>query len=241
MELLLERAEALIVDEPDAREAVRVLRMLSDLARGRQTDYLSDRPNARSTTFLSGQMLAWDALHAALRGDLRRAQESASAATDATCDFYVLNIASFARALALHTTDEKTSERLMLSTVRACVDTGDYISLVATYRAWPELLRFATRDASVCRALTDIVERFDPELAERFGIATTMARAASGDLAVLSPREREVLHLVSEGLKNREIAQRLFISEATAKLHVRHVLQKLGVRSRTEAALHLLG
>jgi DNA-binding NarL/FixJ family response regulator len=52
----------------------------------------------------------------------------------------------------------------------------------------------------------------------------------------LSPREREVLELMAEGLKNREIAERLFLSEATVKTHVRHLLDKLRLRNRAEAA-----
>jgi DNA-binding NarL/FixJ family response regulator len=47
--------------------------------------------------------------------------------------------------------------------------------------------------------------------------------------------------LLTEGLTNREIAKRLFISEATAKLHVRRIFGKLGVRSRTEAVLAAVG
>jgi DNA-binding NarL/FixJ family response regulator len=54
---------------------------------------------------------------------------------------------------------------------------------------------------------------------------------------VLSPRETEVLTLMSEGLRNREIAQSLFISEVTVKAHVRSIFGKLGVRTRTEAAI----
>ena len=53
----------------------------------------------------------------------------------------------------------------------------------------------------------------------------------------LSPREREVLALVSHGRTNREIADALFISEKTASVHVSHILDKLGVSSRVEAAL----
>ena len=48
-------------------------------------------------------------------------------------------------------------------------------------------------------------------------------------------RETEVLQLISEGLVNREIGQRLFLSEETVKSHVRHLLAKLQARSRAHA------
>jgi ATP/maltotriose-dependent transcriptional regulator MalT len=59
----------------------------------------------------------------------------------------------------------------------------------------------------------------------------------------LTPRERQVLTLVSEGRTNREIGDTLYMAEKTASVHVSRILSKLGVRSRTEAAAvaHRLG
>ena len=62
------------------------------------------------------------------------------------------------------------------------------------------------------------------------------AVSAPDDPFGLTEREREVLALVAEGYTNRRIASELFISESTAGVHVSHILGKLGVESRTEAA-----
>jgi DNA-binding CsgD family transcriptional regulator len=58
---------------------------------------------------------------------------------------------------------------------------------------------------------------------------------------VLSPREAEVHELLAQGLTNEEIARVLFISVSTTKVHVKHIYEKLGVRSRLEAARALRG
>ncbi len=56
----------------------------------------------------------------------------------------------------------------------------------------------------------------------------------------LSPREREVLQLLTQGQTNREIAQNLTVSVSTVKIHVEHILAKLGVSDRTQAAVRAI-
>jgi DNA-binding NarL/FixJ family response regulator len=76
----------------------------------------------------------------------------------------------------------------------------------------------------------------DVALARRAGFRT---RATATPVEILSPREYEILGLIARGLKNRDISRALFIAESTTKVHVRHILEKLGVRTRAEAAARL--
>ena len=66
-------------------------------------------------------------------------------------------------------------------------------------------------------------------------IASKVFQHISQEVAALSPREMEVLKLLSKGLKNSTLAQELFISERTVKFHVSAILSKLDVKNRTEA------
>jgi DNA-binding NarL/FixJ family response regulator len=96
--------------------------------------------------------------------------------------------------------------------------------------------------APLAAALLAVARRltvFDPALTEVRAAprATTSSGSTAAGPDSLTPREREVLALLAEGLSNKAIADRLSISEHTAKFHVNAVLAKLGVQRRTEAVV----
>jgi DNA-binding NarL/FixJ family response regulator len=93
--------------------------------------------------------------------------------------------------------------------------------------AEPEELRRGVRSAAIGES----------PLAPRAARELIAARNQSRPAIELSPREREVLELVREGLPNKLIARRLEISEKTVKAHLTRVFAQLGVSDRTQAAL----
>lgn len=105
--------------------------------------------------------------------------------------------------------------------IRAALDAGAAGYLLKD--APLERLTAAVRDASEGRRVLseNVAARIDP--------------AARGGATELSPRELELLGLLSRGLVNRQIARELFISESTVKTHLIHIYAKLGVDTRTAA------
>jgi two-component system, NarL family, nitrate/nitrite response regulator NarL len=72
--------------------------------------------------------------------------------------------------------------------------------------------------------------------------ALPVAEPASSDpLATLSPREREILDHIACGASNKEIGRALDIAETTVKIHVQHILRKLNLNSRVQAAVYAAG
>ena len=91
----------------------------------------------------------------------------------------------------------------------------------------------ANGDALLAPAVTRAVIQ---EFANRSPAPTPMAEPPALD--ELTPREREVLELLSRGMSNPEICAQLVVSEATAKTHVARILQKLGLRDRIQAVIY---
>jgi len=114
--------------------------------------------------------------------------------------------------------------------------------LVAALRAGADgYLLKDTEPEDLLRQLRQIV---DGRLVLTEGLTEHLARAmrrrdepVPAEQPRLTPREREVLDLIASGLNNKLIARELDLSEGTVKVHVKHLLKKLGLRSRLEAAL----
>src|SRR4051812_39299656 len=97
----------------------------------------------------------------------------------------------------------------------------------------PKELARAVRAAHAGEAL------LDPTIAARL-VEAIAQPAGEQPREQLTPREREVLELIGRGLSNKRIALELGVSEKTVKTHVGHLLAKLGVTDRTQAALHAM-
>jgi two-component system response regulator DevR len=89
----------------------------------------------------------------------------------------------------------------------------------------------AVRDVGAGRSL------LDPTLTKRVLARMTGAERGDSRLDSLSPRERQILALIGEGLTNREIGSRLSLAEKTVKNYVSTLLSKLGLHRRTQAAI----
>jgi DNA-binding NarL/FixJ family response regulator len=112
------------------------------------------------------------------------------------------------------------------SKVRAALEAG-----AAGY-----LLKDAEADevAAAIRATAAGECHLDPAVGKLLAATLRAPRSAAGSLTA---REREVLTLIAEGATNRQIARRLSVTERTARTHVSNILGKLGLTSRTQAAL----
>lgn len=136
-----------------------------------------------------------------------------------------------------------TCRILVLSTF----DDDDYIAKALQAGASGYLLKDITADnlAHAVHLAHAGVSQFDStiagklfETAEPTDTDSTHASPAATSGHPLTSRELEVLRLIAAGATNREIAERLVVSEGTVKNHVSHILNRLGLRGRTQAAIY---
>jgi DNA-binding CsgD family transcriptional regulator len=141
----------------------------------------------------------------------------------------VLGAAVYAIGALRNRKDAAIRQVLQLETT--AFSTGAVDLLVVAYRACPELLAVLLRGSPKRDRLVALVNQVhDEDLACAVG-----QPVSTGDdpRSRLSRREFEVFDLLRHGLSNRQIAELLFISESTVKVHTHHIYDKLGTRSRT--------
>jgi DNA-binding CsgD family transcriptional regulator/tetratricopeptide (TPR) repeat protein len=184
------------------------------------------------TSSLEGELTACYALAYAGSGELHRAVSHAERALSSSIAAEIVITAPCALAVAASKRRDASAARVHARrALDATTKSGMIESFVCAYRGCPEL---------VVSLLSDVGTHED---LERILVAAGDASIApvhsygSHSVMNLSKREKEVLGLVAQGLSNAEIGQRLFISPVTVKVHVRHIFEKLGVKSRAEAAL----
>ena len=181
------------------------------------------------------EFIATRALALACSGEQSAALEAVGAAQSLSARSEPHVISRLALAVAsLHGQTESAKYDHIGEALHA-VRTADHIdALVTAYRGCPALLNRAAGSDAFGSDLSAIVVRAkDIDLASRAHPTIEIPRAARNHS--LTRREVEVIRLVSQGLRNKEIAERFVISEVTVKAHMRSIMRKLGARSRTHA------
>jgi LuxR family maltose regulon positive regulatory protein len=143
----------------------------------------------------------------------------------------------FARLIDHCLEDGPTSE-VRKAAVQLVVEAAkaDFIdAFVIAYRAYPPLLRLVwNHPISHAIAVAAVTAARDQPTARSAGVRLETS-APETEFGSLTKRETEVLALLAEGFSNAEIARSLFVSHSTAKVHVHNILEKLGVKTRTQA------
>ncbi len=197
---------------------------------------LVDRPATEVTIpSLHGEFLATQALTYAAGGDQTLAGSLAKAAIERSTAVEVRVMAVAAQAISAPAIRR---ERECQTLFDCATRLGTWDPVVTALRCSPPLGEIAASLATVRPTLERLYERSnDFALARRAGIRARSPRSPS---ELLTPRELEVIGLMVRGFRNREIANALVISDSTTKVHVRHILEKLGVRTRAEAVARFI-
>jgi DNA-binding NarL/FixJ family response regulator len=125
-------------------------------------------------------------------------------------------------------------ERLVFASLAAGAN-GYCTKDISDDRLFVAIQAIAEGDVWLDSSIANLVVAALPK--EQSAVATSGTTAGA---ETLTEREREVLKLIVEGLSNVQIGQRLFLAHDTVKAHVKHILQKLSVNDRTQAAVKAL-
>lgn len=187
--------------------------------------------------FIYSEFLATQALARACVNDTTTSLQLARQALEMPSNIDTRVLAACVQSITALGTD--TEDSALLALVSTVEETGNVDGLLCAVRGHPPLVEALVESSITEARLRRIVgRRGSGALAIALGVGPatiTGRRAKSGEL--LSRREREVLELVTLGMRNQEIASQLFISQKTVKTHLQNIYAKLDVRSRTEAAM----
>jgi LuxR family maltose regulon positive regulatory protein len=186
---------------------------------------------------MEGEVRSIRALAFACLGALEEAEGEIEASESITTHQEARGLRAFAKVLAADRRgdEEGRNKQLELALIDSQI-AGNADSFVVAYRLAPDLLNvIVDAGLDLSNFLLRPVVTYDPRLAEKAGLNQRRTRILPA--TALTDREEEVLDLLRQGMSNREIAKTLWIAQSTAKVHIRHIFEKLGVRSRTEAAL----
>ncbi len=219
-----------------ALQMVTALRGRALIAQGLFEDAVaqSDVDMSSVTRSLRGELFGVKALALAGSGHVQRAIALANESLEASLGVETAINARCALAVAALTHRQHDAALEHASVALGCaVETGMIESFVCAYRGCPQLIVCLLERRDLHDPLMLVLHRAeDAQLAASAGL-----QPGENSVSSLSPREKEVLALVAQGLSNAAIGKTLFISPVTVKVHVRHIFDKLGVRSRAEAAL----
>jgi ATP/maltotriose-dependent transcriptional regulator MalT len=236
---LLSRSRVLARDQNDTHNQLEVAAVQARvlIAQSKFDEALRIEAPAASEGVLSGMHGEWLGCRALALAGLGDHDEAAHIASEATETATSLEAAAFADGahVVIATQLGQKPDRAVSAWLKRLVEWKYFDAFVLTARAHPAILEFLPTDEALSRPACDALRR-----ASAAALLPAMESGPAPELGYLdslSRREQEVFELLGRGMTNREIANAFYISEGTVKVHVRHILKKLGVRSRTEAAL----